>query len=42
MGMTLKRIKGVHIVTHNGKPIVFATMMEALKHIFEVKSNEPR
>lgn len=35
--ITLKTIKGVHIVTENGKPMVFATMIEALKHIFEVR-----
>ena len=38
--MTLKSSKGCHIVTVNGKPIVFATLTEALKHIFEVRQNE--
>lgn len=35
--ITLKTIKGTHIVTENGKPKVFATMIEALKYIFEVR-----
>ena len=28
-----KTVKGVHIVTHNGKPMVFATLIEAIKYI---------
>ena len=39
--MTFKSIKGIHIVTDNGKPKVFATLLEALKYIFEEKCNEP-
>lgn len=34
--ITLKT-KGKHIVTVNGKPMVFATLIEALKHICGVK-----
>ena len=41
MGMKLKSCKGVHIVTDNGKPKVFATLLEALKYIFEEKCDEP-
>lgn len=39
--ITLKTIKGTHIVTVNGKPMVFATLLEALKYIFGVKRDEP-
>lgn len=39
--MTFKSYKGIHIVTDKGKPMVFATLFEALKYIFEVKRNEP-
>ena len=41
MKITLKRINHEHIVTVNGKPQVFATMIEALRYIFEVRRNEP-
>lgn len=37
MKITLKRINREHIVTVDGKPKVFATLMEALKHIVEVR-----
>ena len=41
MGMmprtTLKKINGEIIVTENGKPRVFATLIEALKHIKGVR-----
>ena len=40
MGMTFKSSKGVHIVTENGKPKVFTTLIEAIKHIFGEKRNE--
>lgn len=40
--ITLKKMNGEIIVTENGKPKVFATLMEALKHIFEVRHNEPK
>ena len=41
MNINLKRINREHIVTVNGKPMVFATLIEAFKYIFEVKRNEP-
>ena len=25
-----------------GKPVIFATLIEAIKHIFEVRHNEPK
>lgn len=37
VGMKLKTSKGIHIVTDNGKPVVFATLIEALKYICGVK-----
>ena len=40
--MKLKTSKGMHIVTDNGKPMVFATLLDALKYIFGVKCNEPK
>ena len=40
--LTLKKFNGDIIVTENGKPKVFATITEALKHIFEVRQNEPK
>ena len=30
---TLKKVKNTHIVTVNGKPMVFATLIEAIRHI---------
>ena len=42
MTPTLKKIRGNFVVIENGKPKVFATLIEALKHIFEVRQNEPR
>ena len=46
MGMTprvtLKRINGNIIVTENGKPKVFATLLEAIKYIGKVKHYEPK
>ena len=42
MGMTLKRIKGDFIVTEKGIPKVFATLIEALKHICGVNEYEPK
>ena len=36
MKNTLKSVKGVHIVTVNGKPMVCATIIEAIKCIGEV------
>ena len=35
--ITLKKIKGDIIVTENGKPKIFATLLEALKHIGGVR-----
>ena len=35
--MTFKSIKGKHIVTINGKPMVFASLIEAIRKTFEVK-----
>ena len=44
MGMTpkitLKRINGNIIVTENGKPKVFATLTQAIAHIFEIKTTQ--
>lgn len=40
--LTLKKFNGDIIVTENGKPKVFATLTEALKHIFGVRQNEPK
>ena len=40
--MNLKKIKGEFIVTENGKPKVFATLIEALKHIGKVTKYEPK
>jgi hypothetical protein len=37
MKINLKSIKGTQIVTINGKPMVFATLTEALKYICGVK-----
>lgn len=37
MKINLKSIKGTQIVTINGKPMVFATLMEAFKYICGVK-----
>lgn len=37
MGMTFKSLKDTHIVTVNGKPRVFATLIEALRYIWGVK-----
>ena len=34
---TLKRMNGELIVTENGKPKVFASLIEALKHICGVR-----
>ena len=42
MGINMKSIKGVPIVTIDGKPRVFAALLEALKYIFEVRYNEPK
>ena len=35
--MTFKSLKGEHIVTINGKPMVFASLIEAIKKAFEVR-----
>lgn len=37
MKINLKSLKGTPIVTINGKPMVFATLTEALKYICGVK-----
>lgn len=35
--ITLKSLRGVHIVYDKGKPIVFATLIEALKYSWGAK-----
>lgn len=34
---TLKSLRGVHIVYDKGKPVVFATLIEALKYLWGAK-----
>ena len=41
MRINFKRFNHKHIVTVNGKPMVFTTLIESLKYIFEVGRNEP-